>query len=100
MQESFDLDSHIELAPDARFRGVAGEGVVLNQSTAEVLVINPVGLRVLELMARDGSIAAIIAKLQEEYKVAEAELRRDVLAFLGEMAAAGAVRRSKMGSET
>jgi len=92
MQDRIQFSSCVALADDARFRSVCGEGVVLNQETAEVLVISPVASRVLELMKQDGSIAVILSRLREEYDVEDDALERDVLAFLNEMAAAGAVR--------
>jgi hypothetical protein len=66
MQGSVDLSSRVELSEDARFRAMCGEGVVLNQALAEVLVVSPVGLRVLELVRDDGSIAAILTRLHDE----------------------------------
>lgn len=92
MQVSVDLSSCVELSEDARFRAMCGEGVVLNQALAEVLVVSPVGLRVLELMRDDGSIAAILTRLHDEYEVDEATLERDVLAFVREMVDAGTLR--------
>ena len=92
MQGSVDRASHVELAPEARCRAVCGEGVVLNQTAAEVIVVSPVGLRVLELMEEDGAVAGILDRLHGEYEVEAAALEQDVLAFLGEMMAAGPVR--------
>jgi hypothetical protein len=92
MQGSVDLSSRVELSEDARFRAMCGEGVVLNQALAEVLVVSPVGLRVLELMRDDGSIAAILTRLHDEYEVDAATLERDVLAFVREMVDAGTLR--------
>ena len=40
MQDTIDRASVVELSPDARFRAVCGDGVVLNQALAEVLVVN------------------------------------------------------------
>jgi len=92
MPESVDLSSRVELSEDARFQAMCGEGVVLNQALAEVLVVSPVGLRVLELMRDNGSIAAILTRLHNEYEVDEATLERDVLAFVREMVDAGTLR--------
>ena len=92
MQDTIDRASVVELSPDVRFRAVCGDGVVLNQALAEVLVVNPVGLRVLELMKDEGAVAAILDRLLDEYEVEDAALEADVFAFLGAMVEAGAVR--------
>ncbi len=96
-----DRGSIVELAGHARFRGVCGEGVVLNQAVGEVLVVSGVGLRVLELMAQDGAVEGIVHRLHPEYEVDEATLWRDVLAFLQAMIEAGAVQvREEGGMQT
>ncbi len=79
------------LSPDVRFRRVAEEAVVLAQDQGEVLVLNEVGTRVLELI--DGRRAAEewLPGLLAEYGVEEAALRSDVARYLGELLDGGVI---------
>lgn len=95
-----ERSSTIALTPDARFRGICGEGVVLNQTLAEVLIVNEVGLRVLELMGEDGSVAHILDRLEEELEIDAPTLERDVLAFMSELVGAGVLRPAEIGAAT
>lgn len=98
-------DSELRLARDVRFRRLADEAVVIRQDVGEVLVVNELGARVLELLdeqepaTADGasgverstsSFASLVAVLQCEYTPNES-LDADVLAFLGELLDAGVV---------
>lgn len=78
---------------DVRFRHVGDETVVLRQRAAEVLVINEVGGRILELV--DGrSVADIVDQLLREFTIERGMLERDVAEFLGELERKGIVARS------
>lgn len=94
------------LAPDVRFRVVSGEGVVVRQDAGEVLVVNGVAARVLELldprrMEGDDPVSGpadlppgrsfdeMLAPLQEEFDATEEEIARDLRGFLDELVAGG-----------
>ena len=79
---------------DVRFRTVLDEGVVVKQATAEVMVLNEVGARVLELVDGERSTAQIGAALAEEFDAPAAELRRDLERYLDELVAAGVIEPS------
>jgi hypothetical protein len=74
---------------DVRYRRIEGEAVVLRQSAAEVLVLNESGASVLDLADGERSVGDWIAALAAEYEGDPATLASDVLAFAGELAAAG-----------
>jgi hypothetical protein len=78
---------------DVRFRTVLDEGVVIKQATAEVLVLNQVGARALELLDGERPLAAVHAKLAEEFAASDDEIRRDLDAYLAELLAIGVVER-------
>jgi len=84
-----DRTCRVALTPETRFRAVDDEAVVLNQTTAEVLVVSAVGCRVLELIRDDGGVERVLDRLLAEYDVEKPVLERDVLAFLAEMVDAG-----------
>lgn len=74
---------------DVRFRVMDGEAVVLRQEDAEVMVLNEVGTRILQLADEGGSVDQIVALLLEEFEVGEDELRADTLEFLQDMVESG-----------
>ena len=67
---------------DVRFRVLQGEAVVLRQDDAEVLVLNEVGSRILELLAGGRTQQAVIDQLLDEFEVDPAQLRTDVSSFI------------------
>jgi hypothetical protein len=77
------------LCGDVRFRRVADEGIVLRQTQGEVLVLNGVGLRVLELAGSGAAMADLLASMTAEYQVEMAELQTDVSGFLQELVGSG-----------
>lgn len=92
------------LAPDVRFRVVSGEGVVVRQDAGEVLVVNGVAARVLELLDprrakgsgpqpgdRGRSFAELLERLGQEFEATEEEIARDLREFLDEVLAGGVV---------
>ena len=75
--------------PDVRFRLVGGEAVILRQTDGEVLVLNPVGSRLLELVDGKRSVGELIDQMLEEFEVDCDSLAQDVDAFIGELTDAG-----------
>ncbi len=61
---------------DIRFRLVGEEGVVVRQTEAEVLAINDVGARVLELLENEATVGELIAAMTKEYDVEPTTLQR------------------------
>jgi hypothetical protein len=79
---------------DARYRNIGGEGIVVRQAAGEVLVLNEVGVRVLDLLATGKPVAGIVAALGSEYDVDAATLERDVLDYVQELVDAGIIESS------
>ncbi len=76
---------------DARYRNIGDEGVVVRQTAGEVLVLNAVGVRVLELLAEDRPVSGLIEALAAEYAIDRATLEQDVPAYLQELLEAGVI---------
>lgn len=76
---------------DVRFRRIGEEAVVVRQDAPEVLVLNPVGARVLELLAGGEALGAVGAALAEEFEVAPAEAEADARDFAAELESAGVI---------
>jgi hypothetical protein len=76
---------------DVRFRRIGEEAVVVRQEVPEALVLNPVGARVLELLAGGAPLGAVGARLAAEFEVAPAEAEADARAFAAELESAGVI---------
>lgn len=74
-----------------RFRVLDDEGVVIHQKAGEVLVVNEVGARVLQLLDGKRTVGAVVESLTEEWQVTPEDLRRDVEDYLRRLVAAGIV---------
>ena len=79
------------LRSDVRFRVVGGEAIVVLQSAAEVVVVNEVGARILELLAEERAFGAVLDALAEDFEAPRDLLERDTREFLAELEAAGIV---------
>jgi hypothetical protein len=79
------------LCPDIRYRIVADEGVVVRQEAGEVLVLNAVGARVMELLNKPMSAAGLVNVLAEEYDVERATLEQDLSDYLENLLNAGVI---------
>jgi hypothetical protein len=76
---------------DVRYRIIDGEAVVIRQEAGEVLGINEVGGRLLELVDGKTPVAKLIDAIAREYEVERSVLERDVLEFLQELAGVGLI---------
>lgn len=86
-----DLQTVLRRAPDSRYRRVQDEGVVIRQRTAEALVVNELGARLLELIDGQTPIEDLVDRLEKEYEVERSRLETDVLAYLAELERIGLV---------
>jgi hypothetical protein len=86
-------------ARDLRHRRIDDEAVVVRQRAGEVLVMNEVAARLLDLADGRASIGAWIDALAGEYEVDRATLERDVLVFATELAAEGMLEPVEPGTD-
>jgi hypothetical protein len=77
--------------PEAVAQPVRGATALLNVRTEEYFSLNEVGARVWALIDGQRPLADIVATLQSEYDVDEAELRADVEELLADLAASGLI---------
>jgi len=73
---------------DVRYRVVVPDTVVIRQAGPEVLILNEVAGRILDLADGRRTAADIAETLVDEYDIAPDAARLDVLAFAAELAAA------------
>ena len=80
------IDSCIlQLSPDIRQTRVDGEGVVLNQKNAKIMVVNEVGIRLLELLDDSKSFGKLLELMLQEYETDENTLKTDLQEFIEEL---------------
>jgi len=79
------MSSLFRVSPDIRYRVIDDEAVVVRQSEGDVLVLNEVAARVLQLVGDGLSPTEIGDRVVSEYEAPEATVREDVKRFLGEL---------------
>lgn len=75
--------------PDAAFRVVEGNGVVVLPGAGEVQLLNPSGARVWELIDGSRSVGEISRALAEEFDISQETARADTEAFIRNLARQG-----------
>lgn len=86
---SLTLASRLALDPHVRFRRFDDEGVIVNQKSAEAVVVNEVGARLLEVADGRRTIGDCAALLVTEFEAERDVIERDVLAFADALVGAG-----------
>jgi hypothetical protein len=78
-------------APDVLMQTVVGESVLLDLRSQKYFGLNQVGTRAWELLQQGGDVAAVQARLLEEYDVEARQLERDLDELLERLLRAGLV---------
>lgn len=89
-----ETDMVLKRCADTRYRTIGDEGVVVRQTAGEVLVLNEIGVRVLELLEGTMPVSGLLNALDAEYEIDRPTLERDVLAYLQELVDAGVIERA------
>jgi hypothetical protein len=84
-----DPNSTLTLDRRARFRRFEDEGIVINQKTAEAVVISEVGTRLIELADGTRTLRECAAMLSEEFDAAPDAIEQDVIRFAEQLVEAG-----------
>lgn len=82
---------HASPSGEVLFQEVGGEAVLLSLASERYFGLNPVGMRIWQLLARDSSLQSAFDALCVEYEVAPERLQSDLLALVAELAEAGLV---------
>lgn len=78
---------------DVRYRVIDDEAVVIRQDAGEVLGLNDVGARLLELIDGKASVKVLLEKMADEFEIDRNRLEQDVLGFLQELGEAGVIEQ-------
>jgi hypothetical protein len=79
------MSSSFRIAPDVRYRVIDDEAVVVRQREGDVLVLNQVAARVLQLVGENLSPSEIGDRVVEEFEAPAKAIREDVERFLDEL---------------
>jgi hypothetical protein len=79
------MSSRLKLDDNIRFRRVADEGVVVDQRSAEIMVVTEVAVRTLELIQETGDLDRVHQGIVSEFDVSDERARVDLEAFLAEL---------------
>jgi hypothetical protein len=82
-------DTRLALDPRVRFRRFEEEGIVINQKTAEALVVSDVGARLIELSDGRRTLGECVDVLGTEFEAGRDIIETDVLRFAEELVGAG-----------
>ncbi|MDS4029248.1 MAG: PqqD family protein [Candidatus Contendobacter sp.] len=82
-------DARLKVPEQVVTRQVGDETVLLNLESGTYFGLDPVGSRFLELLQAEGALAAVIARMLEEFEVTEAQLEVDLLRLADEMLSSG-----------
>ena len=80
-------DARLQIPDHVVTRQVGDETILLNLESGTYFGLDPVGSRFLELLEAGGMLAAVLAKMLEEFDVTEAQLEADLLRLADEMIA-------------
>jgi len=77
----------LQLSSRARFRDVGGEGVIVNLESGRVVVVNAVGLFIVQQLANQVTENEVVDLITAAFDVSDAEAQTDLSEFLNNMAA-------------
>jgi hypothetical protein len=72
----------ISISSSARLTQSQDGGVLLDIERGAMFTLNPVAARIVELLARERSVQALVAEISREFAVSEEIVKGDVQEFL------------------
>jgi hypothetical protein len=88
---SITLASDVRTSPDALIQLTGNEAIVLDIAGERYFGLNPIGVRLWQLLAECPVLEDAHRQLLDEYDVSAAELERDLVAIVAQLADAGLV---------
>lgn len=91
MKPAVTLDARVTTSPDAVFRELEGEAVILNLGSGLYFGLNEVGTRVWQLLDAHPDLRRVFEILLVEFDVTDDRLRDDLLALVEQLRDKGLV---------
>ena len=85
-KEVLNGDSVISLSQAIRYRSVAGDGVLVHLQSGRVIVVNEIGLRIVELLSDSASANQLVENIVGEFDVTFEQAALDVDKYLSALA--------------
>jgi len=86
------LDTRAHIDPDAVFRELDGEAVILDLETGLYFGLNEVGARIWQLIEAHGDLRQVFEILRQEFDVADGQLQHDLVTLVEQLREKGLVR--------
>jgi hypothetical protein len=93
------MPGSFKVASSIRYRIIDDEAVVVRQREGDVVVLNEVAARVLQLAGEALSPEEIGDRIVKEYEADESQIRADVDGFLDELIELGVLERTADGED-
>ena len=81
------MSDKITISPNAMFRQVGDETVILHLGSGTYFGLDPVGARIWQLMGEGKSLGEICDAVLHEYDVSREDLERDITALMKDLLA-------------
>ena len=85
------LTQRVNLSPEAMFREIGGEGVILDLKSSSYFGLDEIGVRLWQLLQDDPSLQVARDRLLAEYEVEPDRLDHDLINLVAQLAEAGLV---------
>ena len=82
-------EARLKIPEQVITRLLGDETIILNLESGTYFGLDPVGSRFLELLEAEGTLAAVIGPMLEQFDVTEAQLEVDLVRLAEEMLASG-----------
>jgi hypothetical protein len=84
-------DKRVIIPENVIMRAVGDEAVLLNLNTSQYFSLNPVGVRMFEVLSQSATIGQALSNLQEEYTVDPSVLEGDLQELIGQLLSHGLI---------
>ena len=84
MHETVNSKS-ISLSPQARYRAVGDEGVLVHLENGRVVVVNEVGLHIVQQLKKPITRSDLVMSISSEFEVSSVQAAEDLDLFLAEL---------------
>jgi hypothetical protein len=80
-----------KLQRDVRFRQIGDEGVLVKQDDGDLIVVNQVGVDIIQLLQDGKSFSEIVDYISRNYDIDAKTAENDAMEFIDEIEAAGII---------
>jgi hypothetical protein len=91
MKMNFLFARRVSIPADVLIQELAGEAVLLNLKTEQYFGLDPVGVRMWQLLVAEPSIQTAYERLLDEYDAEPEQLQRDLTELIEQLVAHGLV---------